>query len=611
MSTVSATPYASNATQTATVPFIPENAPFTAEQRAWLNVFLAVMYSSAQPAKAPEPLPSLKIAVLFASQSGNGEGLARKVAKELTAKGHIATISSLEGYTPASLAAERYAVIIASTYGEGDPPDAVEPFYNQLCMQHFPRLENLSYALLALGDSNYEHFCKFGRDLDEKLTALGGYRICERVECDVDLDEPFAHWKVSLLNAVTEIASKPSSRTKATGVSSASPAASASAKKTASHTRDNPYFAPIVEKRPLTHAVSSKLTLHMAVSIAGSEVSYEAGDACGVIPQNDPHLVDELLHKLKFSADFPVELPKAGGVSLRTALLDHLQVTRLNRRMIEAYAAIGQTTGHCGNLINLLQPEQQSHLDTYCYDRGLIDLLYEYPEVIHDPADLVAMLPKLTPRLYSISSSPAAHAGEIHTTVAVVRYKSHNRERGGVCSTMFADRTSDQSRLPIYIQPNKKFRLPQDTTKPVIMIGPGTGIAPFRAFLHERRAVAATGKNWLFFGDRSAKTDFLYRDELESMQKDKFLTRLDLAFSRDQEHKVYVQDRMLEQAPMFWSWLQDGASVYVCGDASRMAKDVDATLHTIAERQGGMPAEAAADFVQNLKDQNRYHRDVY
>jgi len=224
---------------------------------------------------------------------------------------------------------------------------------------------------------------------------------------------------------------------------------------------------------------------------------------------------------------------------------------------------------------------------------------------------LVAMLPKLTPRLYSISSSPAAHAGEVHTTVAVVRYRAHNIERGGVCSTLFADRVSVGDALPIYIQPNKKFRLPKESDAPIIMIGPGTGIAPFRAFLHERRSLGATGRNWLFFGERSAATDFLYADELHSMLADKHLTRLDTAFSRDQEHKIYVQDRMLEQASAFWEWLQDGATIYVCGDASRMAKDVDAALHTIVEREGGLGQEAAKDYVQQLKDEHRYHRDVY
>ncbi len=597
------------------VPFIPDNAPFTAEQRAWLNGFLAGIYSSTEA--VAEPLPALKIAVLYASQSGTAEGLARKVAKELTSKGHVATFLPLEGYTPASLAAERYAVLIASTYGEGDPPDAVQPFYNQLCMEHFPRFENLSFSVLALGDSSYENFCKFGRDLDEKLAGLGAFRMCERVDCDVNLDEPFARWKSSLMKTLEEIVSThPVKRATAretpndATVTVDRPAPSKpvlAARKPAAHTRDNPFLAPIVDKRPLTHDVSSKLTLHMAFSVEGSAVIYEAGDACGVIPQNEPSLVDEILHKLRFSGDVLVQLPKAGTVSLRTALLDHLQITRLTRKMIQSYATIG----HCLPLLDLLKPEQQSHLDAYTWDRGLIDLLYEYPEVLRDPADLVAMLPKLSPRLYSISSSPAAHMGEIHTTVAVVRYRSHNRERGGVCSTMFADRAQPAGRLPIYIQPNKKFRLPEDSGRPIIMIGPGTGIAPFRGFLHERRALGAKGRNWLFFGERSAATDFLYREELESMHKDNFLTRLDLAFSRDQEHKIYVQDKMLEQAPLFWSWLQDGACVYVCGDATRMAKDVDAMLHTIAEQQGGLNGEAAVDYIQSLKDQHRYHRDVY
>jgi sulfite reductase (NADPH) flavoprotein alpha-component len=257
-----------------------------------------------------------------------------------------------------------------------------------------------------------------------------------------------------------------------------------------------------------------------------------------------------------------------------------------------------------------MAPDHRAQLDAYVFDRGLVDLLLEFPGVIEDPAELVAMLPKLTPRLYSISSSPVAHAGEIHTTVAVVRYSSHNRERGGVCSTLFADRAAIADCLPIYIQPNKRFRLPK-AHAPIIMIGPGTGIAPFRAFLHERRALGAKGKNWLFFGERSEKTDFLYREELEAMRADGHLTRLDTAFSRDQADKVYVQDKMMEQAPQFWKWLLDGANVYVCGDASRMAKDVHAALHAIVEKQGGMSSHAAEEYVHAMKEDHRYHRDVY
>jgi sulfite reductase (NADPH) flavoprotein alpha-component len=599
-------------------PFIPDNAPFTPEQRSWLNGFLAGLYSTAPASLLADPPPSLKIAVLYASQSGTAEGLARKVTKDLKAKGHIASLISLEGYTPAALLAERYAIFIASTYGEGDAPDAVQPFYEQLCLEHFPCCGELSYAVLALGDSSYEHFCKFGKDLDNKLAALGGVRIAERVDCDLNLDASFAKWKTAVYARIDEMtAARPARSAPSSSVTAAQPAASVvpsddnEEPAPISHNRTNPYFAPLVDKRPLTRDISSKLTLHLAFNISGSAVTYEAGDACGVIPQNDLGLVNEILHTLNFSGQIPVQLPKSGATTLHDALLNHLQITRLTRKMIEAYATIGKQTAQCHTLFGLLVPEQQAHLEKYTYDRGLIDFLHDYPNVLQDPADLVAMLPSLAPRLYSISSSPYAHAGEIHTTVAVVRYRSHNRDRGGVCSTLLADRTPTGDRLPIYIQPNRKFRLPKDTAAPVIMIGPGTGIAPFRSFLHQRRALGHTGFNWLFFGERSATTDFLYQDELQSMHADGHLTRLDLAFSRDQDRKIYVQDRMLEQATAFYAWLQEGASIYVCGDASRMAKDVDTTLHTIVEQQASLPREAAIEYVQQLKDQNRYHRDVY
>jgi sulfite reductase (NADPH) flavoprotein alpha-component len=599
-------------------PFIPDNAPFTTEQRSWLNGFLAGLYSAAPARLVADPPPSLKIAVLYASQSGTAEGLARKVTKDLKAKGHIASLISLEGYTPAALLAERYAIFIASTYGEGDAPDAVQPFYEQLCLEHFPCCGDLSYAVLALGDSSYEHFCKFGKDLDNKLAALGGVRIAERIDCDLDLDESFSKWKTALYASLDEItAARPARTAPSSSVNPARPAATLvsgddnEGPAPITHNRTNPYLAPLVDKRPLTLDMSSKLTLHLAFNISDSAVTYEAGDACGVIPQNDLSLVEEILHTLNFSGQVPVQLPKFGATTLHDALLNHLQITRLTRKMIGAYATIGKQTAQCHALFALLVPEQQAHLERYTYDRGLIDLLHDYPNVLHDPADLVAMLPSLAPRLYSISSSPCAHVGEIHTTVAVVRYRSHNRDRGGVCSTLLADRVPTGDRLPIYIQPNNKFRLPKTTDASVIMIGPGTGIAPFRSFLHQRRALGHTGRNWLFFGERSATTDFLYQDELQSMHSDGHLTRLDLAFSRDQDRKIYVQDRMLEHAANFYAWLEEGASIYVCGDASRMAKDVDATLHTIVEQQAGLPRDAAIEYMQQLKDQNRYHRDVY
>ena len=594
------------------VPFIPENAPFTPEQRAWLNGLLAGIFSSA-PAPATAPASAVKrIAVLYASQSGTAESLARKLARELKALGHTAAVSTLVGYTPSALAAERYALILASTYGDGDAPDGVAPFYEQLCLEHFPRMDKLHYAVFALGDRHYEHFCKFGADLDTRLTSLGANPICNRVDSDVDVDEPFATWKKAVIaqlnredgagqNSVSageirvQDASKQKSKTEPNKVAGTP------------FSRENPLLAPLVEKRRLTQATSTKVTLHLAFSTAGTGLSYQAGDACGVIPQNDPNLVAEILQLLRFNGNEQVHGGSAGNTTLHDALLHHLQIARLNRKIVHEYAKRGK----CAKLLELLAPDQKESLERYIYDRGLIDLLVQFPGVIDDPADLVAILPRLAPRLYSISSSPIAHSGQIHATVAVVRYTSHNRERGGVCSTLFADRTSISDRLPIYIQPNKKFRLPADPDAPIIMIGPGTGIAPFRGFLHERRALGHKGRNWLFFGERSAATGFFYRDELEAMLADGHLARLDTAFSRDQENKIYVQDRMMQNSQILWDWLQEGANVYVCGDATHMGKDVHATLRKIAEREGGMPASDAEEYVTGLKEQQRYHRDLY
>jgi sulfite reductase (NADPH) flavoprotein alpha-component len=583
------------------VPFIPDNAPFSPEQRAWLNGFLAGLYSGADVAPAKAPAPARKIAVLFATQSGTSERLAKKLAKELRQQGHVADLASLETYSPASLAEQTHALVLASTYGEGDPPDSAKSFAESIAMETAPRLDQLSFAVFALGDTSYEHFCKFGADLDARFSALGASRLCDRVDSSVDVDAPFDQWKTAVFNSLSQTPASPAA-------APALPlAADAPAAKPHVHTRDNPYLAEVIEKRPLTHEISSKLTVHVAISLAESEVHYEAGDACGVFAQNDPAVVDEILALTQFSPDATVDLPKLGATTLLDALTHHLQPSRLTRKTVQAYAALGD----CDKLHHLLAPDAQKQLDTYIYDRSLIDLIEECPGLLTSPSQLIDILPKLTTRLYSISSSPKFHAGELHTTVAVVRYRSHNRDRGGVCSTMLSDRVPVGGRVPIYIQPNKKFRLPADHTAPMIMIGPGTGVAPFRSFLHERRALGATGRNWLFFGERSATTDFLYRDELEGMCSDGHLTRLDTAFSRDQEHKVYVQDRMIEFGAEFWRWLNDGASIYVCGDASRMAKDVDAALHRVVEQHGNKDAESAKEFVQELQEQNRYHRDVY
>ena len=586
---------------TLNIPVIPESAPFSAEQRAWLNGLLAGLLSMPTAAvDGPAATALVPVSVFFATQSGTAERLAKKFAKELRAQGHTVTLSSLESVLPAALAEVSHAVFFASTYGEGEPPDPAKRFADALFSDAAPRLDSLRYSVFCLGDSNYEQFCKFGIDLHERLAQLGAQPLGPRSESDVEVDAPFQAWK-------TEIAARLRAGEDKPAASAAPGVAVASTRPAPSHTRDKPYAAELRERRPLTSASSTKLTMHLAFSLAGSELGYQAGDACGVVAQNDASLVAETLSLLNFAASSEVNVPKVGRCTLEDALLHHCQHTRLTRKVVQAFAGKAKSR----TLSALLLPEQGAHLEAFLWDRGLIDMLQAYPGVVDSPQELIDTLPRLAPRLYSISSSPLAHKDELHCTVAVVRYRSHNRERGGVASTMLADRVEQGARVPIYIQANTRFRLPSDPDTPIIMIGPGTGIAPFRAFLHERQALGHRGRNWLFFGERSASTDFLYCHELRAMCDSGHLARLDTAFSRDQEHKVYVQDRMVEHGAEFWRWLQEGAQVYVCGDATRMAKDVDASLHTLVEQHGGVSREAAADYVLGLHEQGRYHRDVY
>lgn len=578
-------------------PFIPEDAPFSTEQRAWLNGFLAGLFLDS-PAEPPAPKKSLDIAVYFATQTGTAERLAKKLTKQLRTAGHKVFVASVENLTPSALSEQKVAVLFASTYGEGDPPDNATNFRDLLLSDDAPRLEDLRYAVFSLGDRTYENFCKFGSDLDERLARLGARRLLTRLESDIDVDAAFEPWHTQLISSLD---GQDSPITAPAG----RPACTTSLQQ--KYCRDNPYLAGLRDRTPLTRDFSSKLTMHLAFDLEDPAIHYQVGDSCGIVAQNDPALVEAILAHLPFTRSDHVLLPQVGEVSIEEALLFHLQPTRLTRKTVQTFAAKTE----CSILASMLQSEQSAHLNAYIYDRGLIDLLHDYPGVIESAEELAAMLPKLAPRLYSISSSPAAHGRELHCTVAVVRYRSHNRERGGVASTMLADRVEVGGRVPIYIQPNSRFRIPSDPNAPVIMIGPGTGIAPFRAFLHERRALGHAGRNWLFFGERSASSDFLYGRELTQFTEDGHLTRLDTAFSRDQGHKVYVQDRMLEAGGDLFRWLEEGASLYVCGDASRMAKDVHATLHRIVETHGAMTPDAAQEYVSALSDNHRYHRDVY
>jgi len=599
------------------IPQLPESAPFTPEQRAYLNGFFAGLFSrrpmagaAAAPPTAAQPLRPLSI--LFGSQTGNAERLAKSIAKEAGKSGFAPTIHDLAKYPAAQLAGERCALIVTSTFGDGEPPDNAKGFWEFLQSDTAPKLPELRFSVCALGDSSYAKFCGFGKDIDTRLEKLGATRVHPCAECDVEFDEPFAKWLHGALSALLECGDlsprSPAADPPAAMARQVAPSESAdkSAHSKERYGRSNPFPARLLTNHKLNAPGSGKEVRHFEISLASSDLDYEVGDALGVIPQNDPALVSELLAALGASGDESVPIQNGGRASLQEALTSHYEITRIPRPMLEMLAA---RTGD-ELLAKVAAPDANGELTKFLWGRQIIDLLLAHPGVKLSPAEFVMLLRKLQPRLYSISSSPKAHPGEVHLTVSALRYESLGRARAGVCSTFLADRVGPGASVPVFVHRNKAFRPPAPDV-PLIMVGPGTGIAPFRAFLEERRAIGATGENWLFFGDQKSSTDFLYREEIKGFQESGLLTRLDAAWSRDQEEKIYVQHRLLEHAKEVFDWLEHGGAFYVCGDAARMAKDVDVTLHQVIQIAAGKSAEQATEYVKALSASKRYQRDVY
>jgi sulfite reductase (NADPH) flavoprotein alpha-component len=599
--------------QQPSIPFIPDNAPFTPSQRAWLNGFLAGMFcQTASPAGAalPPPAAKPKVNVLFGSQSGNAESIAKRLVKEAKKQGFEATIAPLEKASPAALAHEKCALIVTSTWGEGDPPDNAVQFWEKLKTENDLKLSGLNYSVLALGDINYQQFCGFGKTLDSRLEALGAKRIFERVDCNVDFETGAARWQSGIFEALKSIDlvdGPPALNGSANGAGPVlEPAPSEEME--AGYSRKNPFAARLMVNRKLTGDGSEKDTRHFEISLHGSGLTYEAGDALGIMPTNSPELVDEILQALQFDGEEEVSGPEGDKMPIRLALLREYQIKAPHREFLDAMAEHDAADQY---LKELISADVRTELDKFLWGREIIDFLLESPGVKFGAEEFVSLLKKLQPRLYSIASSLKAHPEEVHLTVDTVRYEIHGRKRKGVCSNFLAERAGQETPVPVFIQVSRHFRVPESGDKPIIMVGPGTGIAPFRAFLEERKATGAKGGNWLFFGAQKSSCDFFYQAELEGYQRDGVLTRLDTAFSRDQEYKIYVQTRMMENAKELWDWLEQGAHFYVCGDASRMAKDVDKALHEIVKIAGGRSAEAAGDYIQKLKSDKRYQRDVY
>ncbi|QHE92882.1 assimilatory sulfite reductase (NADPH) flavoprotein subunit [Pandoraea fibrosis] len=593
------------------------------EQLAWVRGFLAGINHAVRQAGAPAPVATTASAaaphltILYGSQTGHAQEVAEHAKARALDAGFKVDLFAMGDYKASRLKSDKLLLVAVSTQGEGEPPDDARDFYDFLQGAKAPKLEGTRFAVFGLGDSSYEKFCQAGKDFDARLAALGAERLVARVDTDVDYDAPAERWIEDTVEALKRVATPAAPAAPATasvkGIGSAesltlaalasgTPAAAASTQ----YSRKRPFDATVIENITLSGRGSSKEVHHIELSLEGAGLTYEPGDALGVVVKNDDVLVDELIDTLALDPQ-ATTTTQDSTLSLREAFLRAYDITTLSRAFLEKYAALTAST----ELKALLAAGNETALRDYLYGRDVLDVVRQFPARKVKAAEFVGTLRTLQPRLYSIASSLAANPDAVHITVGAVRYESHGRARRGVASTYLADTAREGETVPVYIEANRNFKLPSDTHAPVIMIGPGTGIAPFRAFVEERQALDAPGKNWLFFGDRHFRTDFLYQREWQRYVKDGALTRIDLAFSRDTHDKVYVQHRMREQGKALYEWLQEGAHLYVCGDADQMARDVHTALVDIVAEHGGLAQDAAAEYVKTLQREKRYQRDVY
>ncbi|EGT3572966.1 NADPH-dependent assimilatory sulfite reductase flavoprotein subunit [Citrobacter amalonaticus] len=571
----------------------------TPTQLAWVSGYFWGTLNQQPGAAVATPAPVVEmpgITLVSASQTGNARRVAEALRDDLLAAKLSVTLVNAGDYKFKQIANEKLLVVVTSTQGEGEPPEEAVALHKFLFSKKAPKLENTAFAVFGLGDTSYEFFCQSGKDFDNKLAELGGERLLDRVDADVEYQAAAAEWRARVVEVL---------KSRAPVATQAQPVASGAVNEihTSPYTKEAPLSATLSVNQKITGRDSEKDVRHIEIDLGDSGLRYQPGDALGVWYQNDPALVKEIVELVWLKGDEPVTV-NGQSLSLSEALQWHVELTVNTANIVENYATLTRSD----SLLPLVGDKAQ--LQHYATTTPVVDMLRFSPAQL-DAQALVDLLRPLTPRLYSIASSQAEVESEVHITVGAVRYEVEGRARAGGASSFLADRVEEDGEVRVFIEHNDNFRLPTNPETPVIMIGPGTGIAPFRAFMQQRAAEGASGKNWLFFGNPHFTEDFLYQVEWQRYVKEGVLSRIDLAWSRDQKEKVYVQDKLREQGAELWRWINDGAHIYVCGDANRMAKDVEQALLDVIAEFGAMDAESADEFLSELRVERRYQRDVY
>ncbi len=572
---------------------------FTPAQLAWVSGYFWGVLNQQPASNVTAPAPAAEmpgITLISASQTGNARRVAEALRDDLIAAKLNVTLINAGDYKFKQIANEKLLVVVASTQGEGEPAEEAVALHKFLFSKKAPKLDNTAFAVLGLGDTSYEFFCQAGKDFDSKLAELGGERLLDRVDADVEYQAAASEWRARLVDVL---------KARAPAAPSVQVAASGAVNEvhTSPYTKEAPLTASLSVNQKITGRNSEKDVRHIEIDLGDSGLRYQPGDALGVWYQNDPALVKELVELLWLKGDEPVTV-EGKILPLAEALEWHFELTVNTANIVENYATLTRSE----SLLPLVGDKAQ--LQQYAATTPVVDMVRFSPAQL-DADALIGLLRPLTPRLYSIASAQAEVESEVHVTVGVVRYEIEGRVRAGGASSFLADRVEEEGEVRVFIEHNDNFRLPANPQTPVIMIGPGTGIAPFRAFMQQRAADGAEGKNWLFFGNPHFTEDFLYQVEWQRYVKEGVLSRIDLAWSRDQKEKIYVQDKLREQGAELWRWINDGAHIYVCGDANRMAKDVEQALLEVIAEFGAMDIEAADEFLSELRVERRYQRDVY